>query len=166
MKRKLLPVLFSIYLLFSVCVLVFKLNFSIDDMVIGRQINWIPFYAKQITNVSSHIREIILNVIVFIPFGIYISMLQSHGRALNKILPVFLTSLIFEIAQLVLSIGIFDVTDLITNTLGGISGIVLYGILVRLFNNKQKADSVLTFLALAGTTGMLILTALLLIANK
>jgi len=37
--------------------------------------------------------------------------------------------LLFEIIQYVYSIGASDITDLITNTIGGLCGMVLFGIL-------------------------------------
>ena len=45
------------------------------------------------------------------------------------ILGIIGLSLLFEIIQYVSSIGASDITDLITNTIGGLCGMVLFGIL-------------------------------------
>ena len=46
-------------------------------------------------------------------------------------------SLILEISQYILAVGRTDVTDLITNTCGGMAGVGLYWLSVKVFRNKK-----------------------------
>ena len=72
------------------------------------------------------LKDMFLNLIAFMPFGVYLEILHPERKMLLKVLPVFLTSLIFEILQYILGIGISDLWDLITNTAGGFLGMFLY----------------------------------------
>ena len=74
-------------------------------------------------------REIILNVIMMIPFGILfplVSRTKSH-LFLRTILLTFLLSLTIELLQPLITFSrSADITDLITNTAGGIIGYACY----------------------------------------
>ena len=74
------------------------------------------------------IQNLLGNIILFIPLGILLPLLYrgiKSGTAISVI--AFLGSLLIEACQLILNRGVFDVDDLILNTLGGLIG---YGILV------------------------------------
>lgn len=58
-----------------------------------------------------------------------------------------------------------DITDIITNTLGGIVGLLIMYIGVKLFKNKHKGYKFINIIATIGTTFMIVLLALLLFAN-
>ena len=64
-------------------------------------------------------------------------------------------SLLFELAQFAFGIGGSDITDLISNTLGGAIGIGLYAALFRLL--KEKTHKVLNIVGLIGTIGVVLL---------
>jgi len=53
-----------------------------------------------------------------------------------------LFSLFIEVSQSILAVGATDITDLLTNTLGGILGILIYRSLRKVFNS-EKLDVVL-----------------------
>lgn len=67
------------------------------------------------------------NILCFVPFGLYFSWLFKEKKQLfiKIFLMTSLFSFIIECIQLFCMIGIFDVDDLILNTLGGIIGYVL-----------------------------------------
>jgi glycopeptide antibiotics resistance protein len=108
-------------------------------------------------------KEIIMNVIIFVPYGVYISMLKENWNILKRTAPIFLTSLAYESLQYILSIGASDITDLIGNTLGGISGVVLFWLLSKVL--KDNTIKVINILALIGTVFMAGLLGMLVIAN-
>lgn len=56
---------------------------------------------------------------------------------------VFAVSFALECSQYVLAVGRFDITDLITNTTGGLVGIGVYLIGCALFRDKEKAEQVI-----------------------
>jgi glycopeptide antibiotics resistance protein len=65
----------------------------------------------------------------------------------QKIIPIFLTSLTFEVIQLIFGIGATDISDLIMNTVGGTVGIGILYVFVKVF--KDKSSNIVKILALA-----------------
>lgn len=92
-----------------------------------------------IVNGKINLREIIYNVFVFIPMGIYINLFKPKWSFIQKATLCLGISLLFEILQFVLAIGASDITDIIGNTLGGIIGIGIYGLLEKIFKDKVVA---------------------------
>lgn len=130
--------LFAIYLLMLTWVILFKLEIDPQELMETnwRSINLIPFAQPLWKNGRFDAAEIIENIVAFVPFGIYLSMLR--GVRLKNIVPIFLTSLCFEVLQYVLAIGSTDVTDVIANTLGGMTGIVIFAALKRLLGRRTN----------------------------
>jgi len=70
------------------------------------------------------------NIAGFIPLGILLPLLFRKLRtAFRTVALIFLISLAFETAQLILILGVFDVDDLLLNTLGGAIGYLLFVLL-------------------------------------
>lgn len=65
--------------------------------------------------------------------------------------------------QFILAIGASDITDLISNSLGGLAGIGIAAALVGIFGKNWKR--LINILCLAGALGMLLLIGLLFAAN-
>ncbi len=79
------------------------------------------------------------NVVVFIPFGVFLPRLfQKCRRFFVTTLFCFEFSLCIELIQLIWKVGSFDVDDILLNTLGGILGYLLYRISVVLTRNRAK----------------------------
>jgi glycopeptide antibiotics resistance protein len=73
------------------------------------------------------------NTLGFIPMGFILPLLFVRLRtAFRTIFSVFLFSLAFESFQLFSMLGIFDIDDLILNTLGGLIGYLLFWLLSKL----------------------------------
>lgn len=71
--------------------------------------------------------NVVGNIVVFMPFGIFVPMLFKSGK--KMIYTVVLTlelSVVLEVMQLITKVGSFDVDDLLLNTLGGLCGYLLY----------------------------------------
>ena len=67
------------------------------------------------------------NVIGFIPFGMILPVIwPKTGSFVRILLLSFEFSLCVEIIQLVWKVGSFDVDDLLLNTLGGMTGYLLF----------------------------------------
>lgn len=76
-------------------------------------------------------KEILLNllgnVIGFIPLGFLLPIIRQKKKfSFISVIFVFLFSLTIEGIQLIFRIGVFDVDDLLLNTLGGFIGYVSY----------------------------------------
>lgn len=118
-----MPVLFLIYLALLVWIILFKLQFSIHDLDTVRSINLIPFYYDKDVGTAFHLKEVLENLLLFVPMGIYLQMLLSKWRFHGKLIIIAGTSLLLEMVQYVLAIGRSDITDLLTNTAGGFLGL-------------------------------------------
>lgn len=98
--------------------------------------NFIPFRDLRL-NYGGANREILLNIIMMIPFGFFYPTLNKKG-VIKTVFTTFLFSLFIESYQLLsvwwngVDTRIFDVTDLITNTLGGLIGYVIFFLLKSL----------------------------------
>lgn len=151
--------LFTVYFVILVWIILFKLQFSVSGLPRFRGLNWIPFAGSVIKNNRLDYGEIILNMAVFIPFGLYWSMIKTHWPFWKRIIPIAGVSLSFELLQFLFAIGGTDITDLIGNTLGGAAGIGIYTVFYKIF--KDRTNKILNILALAGTIGILLLGLLL-----
>lgn len=146
-NKKLIKILFSIYILFLILFVVLKFdgNFeriiSLHNSIIEnekdgiRNINLIPFrsmspYLKNITETFAF-KNIIANILVFIPLGFFISNKNPKNvfKALIICLGVILS---IELIQLFFKIGFFDVDDIILNFIGS-----LLGVFISLFVRKM-----------------------------
>ena len=89
--------------------------------------SYVPMNLVPFIDVSSgrgdFIRQIVLNVIMTIPFGFLLPLVKNE----KIILYTFLLSLSIEILQpLISDFRSSDITDLITNIFGGIIGYIFY----------------------------------------
>ncbi len=127
--------------------ILFKLQFNINDLDTVRSINLIPFYYDKEIGTAFHLKEVLENLLIFVPMGIYLQMLLPKCRFHGKLIIIAGTSLLLEGAQYVLAIGRSDITDLITNFMGGLLGLALYGMMARLLKNRETADKLFFILA-------------------
>ena len=153
--NRLTKVLFIIYLIALYWILLLKLGVQFSYMA-NRKANLIPFNEPLILT-----SENILNVVIFVPLGIYSGILVRRWTFSKKLLFVFLLSLIIEGLQYILRLGAFDVTDIITNTLGGIIGFMIFKGLEKTFNNSVQAQKFINTIAATGTLLMILLLVLL-----
>jgi glycopeptide antibiotics resistance protein len=152
--------LLNIYLIVLIWVVLFKLGVRFSYME-HREVNLIPFLGSFTPEGKLDVMEILLNVMIFIPLGVYTGMLFRKWLFGQKMLFFFGISFLLEGLQFILAIGAFDSTDLITNVSGGITGLFLVGALEKLFVNSVKAQKFVNILAAALTVVILILLILL-----
>ncbi len=157
-------VLFVIYLLALTWLILFKLQFSIPLLDEGRIINLIPLLGSFDDNSVILFSEIRNNILVFIPLGVYICMLKAPWSFVKKVLAVVAVTLAFEMTQFTFAIGRADITDLLSNTLGGVVGIGIYALSFELM--KGKTNKVINVLAAVLTTLVILSVALLLANNR
>lgn len=162
-SRKITLGLFVFYLAALIWIILFKMQFSFSELSCIRNINLIPFGASVIVNGTVDFDEIIQNVLAFIPFGVFVHALWEKNPLLKKVIPIVLTSILFELLQFVFSIGASDITDVITNSLGGIIGIGIAIGISKMFKNSWKA--VINILSLIGAVGLALLIAILTFVN-
>lgn len=144
MKNKrifLLHLLFVFYLAALTWIILFKMAVSFDTIDHGiRSLNLIPFKGAMVTNGQINFSEMIDNILVFCPFGIYIGVLYRRWNLSEKVLSFFSVSLIYEVLQYIFAIGRSDITDVIMNTAGGIAGLLIYSLLRKICRNERVAE--------------------------
>lgn len=90
------------------------------------------------------IAEVFWNYILFIPFGILVSMFLPRKREWLSVILGLFTSSCIELAQLYLHRGLFEFDDIIHNTLGSIIGLIVFlifaGIARAVASRKRTAE--------------------------
>lgn len=149
-------ILSLLYLLILVWILVFKMGVRFSYME-ERSVNLVPFGASQSRNGSFGTAEVILNMLIFVPVGVYAAAL---GWRLGLLL-VFLLSFVLELVQYLFRVGAFDVTDIITNTIGGAMGYLLFLCTRRLLGSHERTQNWLSAVAIPITLVFIVLLVLL-----
>lgn len=89
--------------------------------------NFIPFkeiFRYQLFS-PSFFKNVVGNMIMFMPYGFFISYFLKLDKKRQIFLMSLIISLTIEITQLIIG-RVFDVDDILLNILGGISGYLLY----------------------------------------
>ena len=162
--RRYTKILFGLYCIVLFWTVIFKLSFSLHDIAAlfgNHSINLIPFYYA--SHSDSHLSETFLNCLVFAPFSLLLSMLGANFK--KAVLTTLCVSAVFELSQLIFALGACDLTDLITNTLGGSLGAVFYFALTKVVKNKQKLHKILLIMGTVAASAFAVLTALLILSN-
>jgi glycopeptide antibiotics resistance protein len=157
--------LFIIYLIALFWIIVFKFNLPFSYMGINRSVNLIPFHAPFIINGKLHYSELLLNVVIFMPLGVYAGVLFQKWSVWRQLFLFFLVSFLCEGLQYVLGVGNSDITDIITNTLGGVLGLLICKGIERAFKNSVRAQRFINVLSTTGTVLMILLLLLLKVSN-
>lgn len=163
--NKLTKVLFVIYLIALLWIIVFKFDIPFSKWGYMRSINLIPFSEPLIINGKLDFSEIIMNIVIFMPLGIYSSIVLKRWSISKKIFSFFLISLICEVLQFILGVGASDITDIINNTLGGIIGLIIYKGIEKISKNSIKSQKFINVIATIGTILMISLLSVLVIYN-
>ncbi len=147
--REICLIFFAVYVIVLAYFLFFSDGYGRTTMYEDFRYNLIPFqeikrfyiYSANVGIVAS-ITNIAGNVVAFMPFGALIRWVRDKKTGpFVAIGYTFLFSLAIELVQLVTRVGVFDVDDLILNTLGGLIGYLCYFILAlfdrRIHDEKQ-----------------------------
>jgi len=154
-RDRLTTALFIIYLIVLYWVLLLKLGVRFS-YVKKRSVNLVAFSEPVILTAEN-----ILNVMIFIPLGLYAGILFRRWIFGNKLLFSLLLSLLVEGLQYIFQLGAFDVTDIVTNTLGGLIGLLLFKGIDKAFNNSIKAQNFINIIAATGTVLIILFFVLL-----
>ncbi len=115
----------SFVLYFTLMPIITSLPFVFNHSYVP--MNLVPFIDIS-TGRGDFIRQVVLNIVMTIPFGFLLPLIKNKRINLMKIvLYTFLLSLGIEILQpLINDFRSSDITDLVTNIFGGIIGYILY----------------------------------------
>lgn len=120
--KELMNLMFIIYLF-----LLFQLVTTTDFESYSN--NFIPFKEIMRYNFDSSLffRNVIGNIILFIPFGYLVSYYLKNTKYFIVIILTFITSISTEIIQMYIGRS-FDIDDIILNFVGGILGFIIFKI--------------------------------------
>lgn len=111
-----------------------------SDFVLTKPRSWITLVYNRA------LFQVVFNVIMTVPFGVYLRYYFRCGLK-KTLLASFLLSLFFELTQLsglyfIYPRGyrLFDVDDLMTNTLGGVLGFFMVTPFLRVLPTREKMD--------------------------
>jgi glycopeptide antibiotics resistance protein len=158
--NKFTKTLFIIYLIALVWILLFKLGVRFSYME-NRNVNLIPFGGKFTSGGRIDIAEIIMNVIIFLPLGIYAGVLFKRWTFGKKVFFFILVSFLIEGVQYIFKIGAFDITDVINNFSGGIIGLLIFEAIEKVFNNSVRSQKFINIISVIGTVLMVTFLILL-----
>ncbi len=140
-------IIFGIYMLLLTWLILFKFSTDFINLPFKRNINLIPFAEPKLVNGKVDISEMLYNFAVFVPFGVYIGMFFTKFKFFIKLILPFCLSLLYEVIQYVFAIGLSDITDVITNTAGGIFGLLCFELLCSIL--KKKVITVINIIGFA-----------------
>jgi len=136
--------LLVLYLIMLIWLVLFKFAFYISPILHlhHRSLNLIPFAAPSIVNGKINYGEMVYNCIFFIPFGLLLNVNYKKLGFLPKLTFILAFSLSIELIQYIFAIGASDITDVITNTVGGFLGLQLYDLSSK-YIQSEKLDKVI-----------------------
>lgn len=158
--------LFAAYAVVLVWAILFKLQFPSDMLGVMRSVSLVPFAGVTVINGAADYREVVLNVLAFVPFGLFASMLFPRRPLGAKLAAAALASLGLEILQFVLALGASDTTDVLANTAGAALGLGAYALVRKAAGSDERALRVCNLAALALALLAAALLLLLLAANR
>ena len=135
----LLVVLFVVYLVLLAWTVVWKLDVPYVGAaaLLPRPIKLIPFVPSAEAGASAPL-EIVANIVLFVPFGLYLGLLAPTWQWWKSAGVFVGASLVLETTQHLLSTGSFDTTDVIVNTAGGLAGVGLLALARRTTPGKDR----------------------------
>ena len=131
--KELLMLSFIIYILCLFQVVTFT-----DDVTWSTN-NFIPFKEILRYSITSRLflKNVIGNMLMFLPFGFFISYYLTAKKPWLPLLLTFVASVAIEIVQMIIG-RVFDVDDILLNLLGGTAGFYIFLILHRIGERFPK----------------------------
>ena len=149
-KEKVFKLLLAAYVLVLAWIILLKCSFNISLNILPyRWSNYIPFQDFIMSlqhgfeygdwySAKSNAMDLIINAILFVPFGFLAASVTRGKNKLKCIMAAFFLSAIFEGIQFATKLGICDITDVITNTAGAALGVIIYAGVKRLRKNHEQ----------------------------
>ena len=163
-----LKILFGIYLALIVWIILFKMAVSYEDIAVMtgvRSVNLIPFGEYAVVNNGIDFQEIIYNIVVFIPCGVYVGILNKEMRLYKKVLIVLAISVCMETMQYIFALGRTDISDIIENTAGGAAGAAVIELIRRIAADEIKVRKITAVVMSVITVAVIILIIMITAAN-
>jgi len=155
MRRYILWAIFGLYTLALLNILLFQhptylstgTTYAEHLMERVRLGNYIPFstitqYATGTPTWPIALRNIVGNVLIFVPFGVLLPLLFNSLYSFKRIALLGLAcSFGLEVIQLLMITGSFDVDDVILNTLGVVTGYLCVKFSIFVFAGRRSTEN-------------------------
>ena len=153
-KFKLYRELFMLSFLLYSLILFYVVTFQ--DVNYGTN-NFIPFKEIMRYEFGStyFIHNVLGNILLFIPFGFFVSYIVSSKKPYYIIVITLITSIAIEFTQLLIG-RTFDVDDVLLNLMGGFLGYLVYLVLQTIYDKlpeilkKTWVKNILLFIIIIG----------------
>lgn len=127
--RELFMLAFLLYSLILFYVVTFQdVNYGTNNFIPFKEILRYEFGS------SFFIHNVLGNILLFIPFGFFVSFILKTKKPSYIIIVTFITSLVIEFTQLLIG-RTFDVDDVLLNIVGGFLGYLIY-LIIQLIYDK------------------------------
>ena len=137
-NKKLIYISFAVYMILLVWVIIFKWSNYIaaqECIITFRKLDLAErFLTCQQSFIGFNFVDIVLNSILFLPMGLFFSLLFKKEYFVLLIGTAF--SFIFEISQFFTCIGMFNIFDIIGNATGCVLGYVLFLFFEKIINKR------------------------------
>ena len=130
--------IFYLFFLIYILCLFQRVTFEDTSLYIDGN-NLIPFKEIFRYQIGSRLffKNVIGNIVLFIPYGIFASMYTKIEKPFHAICLVVFASVIVEVTQALIG-RIFDIDDIILNIVGGFIGFSIYIITVKIGDRLPK----------------------------
>ena len=164
--------IFNNILLYSVMILYFVLLFALlfQKKRVGsfQSINLVPFrtiaefmFSDDIILRSFALSNILGNIVIFVPLGIYITLMNRNKSVIVNTFIIALLSTLAEVLQFIFKVGASDIDDVMLNTLGGFVGVISFCLIYKIFKSKTKSA-----IAIMAPIGAILAFAVLIFVNQ
>ena len=131
-NKPLLITAFTCFVLIALWIAIFKCNIYRQFSTSLEETIYFSFKERFMMQFSKTVEEsnglilLLLNIVLFMPLGIYLPLLNKKLNFIKTLLIGLGCSFLIETIQLFLGIGSFEYIDLICNTIGCILGYQIY----------------------------------------
>lgn len=157
----------GVYLLVMTWVILFKMTppGGWHALAGERSVHLLPFQDWRADNAAIVQRDLLNNILVFVPLGILVSAIWHKVPLWKRALLGAGVSLCYEVLQYAFAIGRSDTTDLLANTLGAVLGIALCQIFWLALKEEARVKKVVAVCSALAGAALLGLVTLLLVVN-
>ena len=149
-------------LIFIIYILCLFQIVSGQDVVSWSTNNFVPF--REITRyqlgTSLFFNNVLGNLLLFMPFGFFVSYYLKPKKVYLVFFMTLLTSLAIELVQLYIG-RVFDIDDIILNVIGGVFGYIIYYLLDKFASKLPSILKSEVFLDIISIILTIIITVLL-----
>ena len=127
-KQALLIILLTVYLLILFRITVFRSHSYPTEMSVNLSLSTDLVATYHENGIWMVLYLVVGNIVWFVPFGFMLPAIWQNLKSYHTIPLGFLLSLVIETGQLALHKGMFEIDDLVLNTLGTALGCLIYKI--------------------------------------